>query len=71
MPVQTDSREQSKSKPPVRRNPDASRERILAAATDVFAVGLTLVGGISAGYVTSMIVVPALCSLLLEEAGRE
>ncbi|MGB0629225.1 MAG: TetR family transcriptional regulator [Alphaproteobacteria bacterium] len=37
MPVQTDSREQSKSKPPVRRNPDASRERILAAATDVFA----------------------------------
>ncbi|MDH3982158.1 MAG: hypothetical protein OES84_04575, partial [Kiritimatiellaceae bacterium] len=33
----------------------------------LYAVGLTLVGGISAGYVTSMLVVPALCSLLLKE----
>lgn len=33
----------------------------------LFSVGLTLVGGISAGYVTSMVVVPALCSLMLEE----
>ena len=33
----------------------------------LFSVGLTLVGGISAGYATSMWVVPALCSLFLEE----
>ncbi|VGO12038.1 hypothetical protein PDESU_00587 [Pontiella desulfatans] len=33
----------------------------------LFAVGLTLVGGISAGYATSMLVVPALCSLFLQE----
>ncbi|MDF7823383.1 hypothetical protein P4B35_05115 [Pontiellaceae bacterium B12227] len=33
----------------------------------LFSVGLTLVGGISAGYATSMLVVPALCSLLLKE----
>ena len=33
----------------------------------LFSVGLTLVGGISAGYVTAMLVVPALCSLFLEE----
>ncbi len=33
----------------------------------LFSVGLTLVGGISAGYVTAMLVVPALCSLLLKD----
>ncbi len=33
----------------------------------LFSVGLTLVGGISAGYATSMWVVPALCNLFLEE----
>lgn len=33
----------------------------------LFSVGLTLVGGISAGYITSMLVVPALCSLFLKE----
>jgi len=33
----------------------------------LFSVGLTLVGGISAGYATSMWVVPALCSLFLGE----
>ena len=33
----------------------------------LFSVGLTLVGGISAGYLTSMWVVPALCFLFLKE----
>lgn len=33
----------------------------------LFAVGLTLMCGISAGYVTSMLVVPALCRLMLGE----
>ncbi|MEN7972731.1 MAG: MMPL family transporter [Verrucomicrobiota bacterium] len=33
----------------------------------LFSVGLTLVGGISAGYAVSMLVVPAFCSLFLEE----
>ena len=33
----------------------------------LYSVGLTLVGGISAGYVTSMLVVPALCCLFLGE----
>jgi predicted RND superfamily exporter protein len=33
----------------------------------LFSVGLTLVGGISVGYLVSMAVVPALCRLFLEE----
>lgn len=33
----------------------------------LYSVGLTLVGGIAAGYATSMLVVPALCSLWLGE----
>ena len=33
----------------------------------LFSVGLTLVGGISAGYATAMLVVPALCSLFLKD----
>ena len=37
MPVKTDSRENTTKNQPVRRNPDASRERILAAATEIFA----------------------------------
>ena len=37
MPVQTASKKLAKKNPPVRRNPDASRERILRAATDIFA----------------------------------
>ncbi|RKX45419.1 MAG: hypothetical protein DRP64_04745, partial [Verrucomicrobia bacterium] len=36
----------------------------------LFSVGLTLVGGISAGYATSMWVVPALCSLFLNMEGE-
>ncbi len=34
----------------------------------LFSVGLTLVGGISAGYVTAIWVVPALCTLFLKES---
>jgi predicted exporter len=33
----------------------------------LFSVGLTLVGGISAGYLVSLLVVPALCSLFIGE----
>jgi uncharacterized protein len=37
----------------------------------LFSVGLTLMGGISAGYLTSMFVVPALCNLMLKEVTHE
>ena len=37
MPAGTVSKERAESKQPVRRDPDASRSRILAAATEVFA----------------------------------